>query len=77
MSLILVLVEITSWRVVQVLRTIEGLEASTSSVYLCLQHADMGMLYSYVYTYVVVENWRQFLYHTQRRNIVGLTPLDE
>jgi hypothetical protein len=55
--LILVLVEITNWRVVQVLRTIEGLEANTSPISLWLRHADMSMLYLYVYTYVVVENW--------------------
>jgi hypothetical protein len=58
MSLILVLFEITNWRMVQVLRTIEGLEACTSPVYLWLRHADMSVLYWYVYTYVVVENWR-------------------
>jgi hypothetical protein len=40
MSLILVLVEMTNWRVVQVLRTVEGLEASTCPVSLWLRHAD-------------------------------------
>jgi hypothetical protein len=49
MSFILVLVEITNWRVIQVLRAIEGsLEASMSPVSLWLRHADMSMLYSYV-----------------------------
>jgi hypothetical protein len=57
LSLTLVLVEITNWHVVQVLRTIEGLEASTSPVSLLLRHADMSMLYLSVCTYVVVENW--------------------
>jgi hypothetical protein len=40
-SLILDLVELTNWYVVQVLRCIEGLEASTNRVSLWLRHACM------------------------------------
>jgi hypothetical protein len=61
MSLILVLVEVTSWHLVQVLRTVDCLEACTSPVSLWLRYADMSMLCLYVYTYVVVENWRMLV----------------